>query len=361
MVEALSPILKSWLILAATFSLPAAIIWFVDPKSRHLPSQRQRSVPWTGFEICAIVLAFIWWLLFFSLVLKLLSDYWPHLQKDDSGLAVSLLSLPLQIATILVILRKTSRARSYQLGITTARWTGNLVLGFWAWLLTTPLVYLIEVGYQIFRGMPAPQHQLTTLLQGHPTRLQWLEVICQAILVGPVFEELLFRGVIQPWCTKKPQNGQLVLLAALLLALFPYLSGGIPGRDAPATLAPAVFVLSMAPAYYVLGFMWKNVSKSAQAVQAVYSTSLLFAAAHSNVWPTPIPLFFLGMALGWLAYRTQSLIGPIFVHGLFNSVTCLALALTAQEPAEPPRNGSPATSAELHPFSQAISTLVPGS
>jgi membrane protease YdiL (CAAX protease family) len=360
MVEALRPILESWLILAATLLPPAAIIWFLDPRSRHFPSQRQRAVPWTGYEICAIVLTYFWWLAFFSLVLKLLSVYWLRIREEHIGLAVSLLSLPVQIATMLVILRRMSHARSYQFGITTARWTGNLLLGFCTWLVATPIIYVIEqyAEYQIFRGMPVPQHPLTTVLQEHPTPVQWFEVTCQAILLGPVFEELLFRGIIQPWCMKKQRNGQSVLIAALLLALFVYWSGS---KDSKATLAPSAFVLFMAPAYYVFGLIWRNAQKRARVVQAIYSTSLLFAVGHSSVWPSPIPLFFLGMALGWLAYRTQSLIGPIFVHGLFNGVTCLALALLAQGHAELSVKGSPVTSAGPRPFSQATSTLLPGS
>ncbi len=58
---------------------------------------------------------------------------------------------------------------------------------------------------------------------------------------------------------------------------------------------------------------------------AIYGTSLLFAAMHSGVWPSPIALFVLGLGLGWLAYRTRSLVGPILVHALFNGVACLQL------------------------------------
>jgi membrane protease YdiL (CAAX protease family) len=54
---------------------------------------------------------------------------------------------------------------------------------------------------------------------------------------------------------------------------------------------------------------------------------LLFASFHAQVWPSPIPLFFLGLGLGWLSYRTQSLIGPIVAHALFNAVACIVLAL----------------------------------
>jgi len=54
---------------------------------------------------------------------------------------------------------------------------------------------------------------------------------------------------------------------------------------------------------------------------------MVFAVLHSQVWPTPIPLFFLGIGLGYLAYRTQSLLPGIIVHGLFNTVTCVGLVL----------------------------------
>ena len=43
------------------------------------------------------------------------------------------------------------------------------------------------------------------------------------------------------------------------------------------------------------------------------------------VWPTPIPLFALGLSLGYLAYRTQSLVAPVVLHGLFNAVAGLAI------------------------------------
>ena len=59
-----------------------------------------------------------------------------------------------------------------------------------------------------------------------------------------------------------------------------------------------------------------------------YGTAVLFAAVHSGVWPSPIPLLPLALALGWLAYRTQSLTAPFVLHGLFNAVTALALLLS---------------------------------
>jgi membrane protease YdiL (CAAX protease family) len=49
--------------------------------------------------------------------------------------------------------------------------------------------------------------------------------------------------------------------------------------------------------------------------------------AHVAVWPSPIPLFVLGLGLGVLAEGTRSLVGPIVVHSAFNAVSCGYLAL----------------------------------
>jgi Type II CAAX prenyl endopeptidase Rce1-like len=61
-----------------------------------------------------------------------------------------------------------------------------------------------------------------------------------------------------------------------------------------------------------------------QEFRAIYGTALLFAMFHVSVWPTPIPLFVLALGLGYLAHRTQSIVGPIVLHVLFNAVAFLA-------------------------------------
>jgi membrane protease YdiL (CAAX protease family) len=55
---------------------------------------------------------------------------------------------------------------------------------------------------------------------------------------------------------------------------------------------------------------------------------MIFAAFHSSVWPSPIPLFALGLVLGRLVYRTQSLFAGIILHSLFNTVACIVLIIT---------------------------------
>ena len=83
---------------------------------------------------------------------------------------------------------------------------------------------------------------------------------------------------------------------------------------------PALFVLAMVPFYWSVARRPPRPDSA-----AVFGTALLFASIHAAVWPTPVPLFVLGLALGTLASRTGSLVGPMVLHGLFNAVTCVML------------------------------------
>ena len=83
--------------------------------------------------------------------------------------------------------------------------------------------------------------------------------------------------------------------------------------------------------------------REANARLAVYGSALLFALFHAEAWPAPIALFVMGLGLGEMARRTQSLIGPITFHAVFNLVSLIALyGSTHSAPAE---NGNAQTTA----------------
>ena len=57
----------------------------------------------------------------------------------------------------------------------------------------------------------------------------------------------------------------------------------------------------------------------------LFATAVLFAWVHVSVWPSPVPLVWLALGLGWLAWRGHSLAGAIVLHAVFNAVACAAL------------------------------------
>ena len=64
--------------------------------------------------------------------------------------------------------------------------------------------------------------------------------------------------------------------------------------------------------------------------RAVFSSATVFALVHAHVWPSPVPLFVLGLVLGWLALRTGGLLAPVALHALFNAVGFVELVLKSR-------------------------------
>jgi membrane protease YdiL (CAAX protease family) len=72
-----------------------------------------------------------------------------------------------------------------------------------------------------------------------------------------------------------------------------------------------------------LAILWLSVRRGKRHARGIYASAALFSLVHSGVWPSPIPLFFLGVGLGWLAVRTRGVLVPALVHGLFNAVSAI--------------------------------------
>src|SRR5688572_26644551 len=72
------------------------------------------------------------------------------------------------------------------------------------------------------------------------------------------------------------------------------------------------------------GIMYPYLKQRLRPIWAVLITSMVFAAIHVNVMIF-IPLVFLGMVLTWLYERTDSLLAPIATHMVFNASNFLML------------------------------------
>jgi membrane protease YdiL (CAAX protease family) len=134
-----------------------------------------------------------------------------------------------------------------------------------------------------------------------------------AVILAPAAEELLFRGV---------------LLGALASIRMPN------SNPHPTTTEPAASEIESAetkesspePDPIVdttdrggssVGFWCANIT-----------ISVIFAMMHGPIWPSPIPLFLLSLALGVLYRRTGGIAAPIGLHMVFNGVSTLMLQLS---------------------------------
>ncbi|MGP1347520.1 MAG: lysostaphin resistance A-like protein [Phycisphaerales bacterium] len=159
-----------------------------------------------------------------------------------------------------------------------------------ACLLILPLVHAVGtitvLTWTLINGSPPPliaHNTLATLMASERT-LGWWAMIAAVIIAAPIFEELLYRGL---------------LLSATDRAL------------AATSSSPRNAHLRWA---------------------AITIAAIAFALVHAGIaaWTAMPSLIALAIALGWLRIRTGGIIAPIIVHAAFNAMNlALALRLTA--------------------------------
>jgi membrane protease YdiL (CAAX protease family) len=170
---------------------------------------------------------------------------------------------------------------------------------WWAVLMPGVLViHMVVNAVFLAAGAPVEDHPLA---KDTP---QPVVLVLQACVLAPVIEEVIFRGLIL-----------MALRAAHEALTWVVLAGTVGVAAYYGGTAPAVFAGLVAVGWIGARF--------AGADRGVYGSALLFAAVHSAVWPTPIPLFALGLGLGVVAVRANGVLAPAIVHGLFNTVSVL--------------------------------------
>jgi membrane protease YdiL (CAAX protease family) len=354
--------------------------WLLRPaRSAVLPRQRRRAVPWGGMEALLAFLIFLLWPTAVNDALRATgffrrvygSEFGNALVFGDMGpidvIRVNLwrsdFAMPLSVTSMVVLLWRYSGTRPYQLGLTAHRLGRNVLVGGITAICVVPVVefVILPAATWLLRGVgQAPEeHPITRLVLSHPLPIDFVAGIFAALVAAPLVEELLFRGIIQPWFRTRRWGEWLGIAGALLLAVGGRWSGLWAGWKAHSwahvwpELLPAGFVLVMTAVYLPAR------ARLPAAAGAVWVTSLLFAAGHSFALSHPVPLFFFSLALGALRYRTQSLVAPVVTHGLFNAVGWVLLLVP--QLSDKPDKGKETTDARARPELVSTSSAVPGS
>ncbi|MDY3560980.1 CPBP family intramembrane metalloprotease [Gemmata sp. JC673] len=304
-----------------------------------LPRWKPFPVPWSGFEVAVTFLAVVAVIPITTLQVLdsggffqfVYGDGFPPLSAKDvpadqkaeastlRGLWAGLFALPIVLGALALV--------RYSLH---ARWRpaangsvpNKVALAVAAWLLVTPAVLLLNAvvnAVAVALGAPPEAHSLTKL--GQRPLLDQALLVLGACVIAPVSEEVLFRGIILWWSTGRirfpglgvtPVTGMRPWLVLLVAGLFSAAAAAADEKWQPVAFA-AVLVVGLAVLYRVT-------RTGARRARAVYATAAFFALVHPT-WPNPIALFALGLALGYLAARTNGLLVPVLVHALFNAVS----------------------------------------
>ena len=146
-----------------------------------------------------------------------------------------------------------------------------LVLSVFAIPATILLNSLVAWGISQFQDEPGRQ-PVMVVLQESGTIWERMALGVAAILIAPIFEETLFRGILYPAIKQ----------------------AGYPGL-------------------------------------ALAGTSLLFGAIHATL-VTFLPLTFLAIMFALLYEKTDSLLAPIIAHSLFNAVNFAMIVVASGKP-----------------------------
>ena len=139
-----------------------------------------------------------------------------------------------------------------------------------------------------------------------------LVFLLSACVATPVAEELVVRGVLLPWAARGLMRSLVLFLPAALLCMLG--SHGV-------RLGPVTFFGVLILGFWAFLQFGPTRAGTRARYASVYATSVLFATAHTSVWPTPVPLFFFSLVLGTVAVRTGGVGASILVHGLLNAVS----------------------------------------
>lgn len=296
-------------------------------------------------------------------------------RKDAKEFSLlELMSIQAVVNTLLLVLlplvlRLTSGARLRDFGLSLDQWGRQVTLGVVAVLFLMPIIFGTQwCAFRLLGPFDEQfRHPVERMLREQFTGVAAGVAFFTAVVLAPLFEELMFRGIFQSWLIElldrfrshfgsRPVETMGPSECVFLPSEFEHSTPdpefqeestpaneneSLPAR--PAGLDPGS--REWAPEFWVADDRVADPPKSKtstpqlpspiSAGPAIIVTSLIFASLHAGQWPAPIPIFFLALGLGLVYYRTGSLLAVICMHAVFNASSTLALifALLAGVPA----------------------------
>lgn len=231
--------------------------------------QRLEQRPWAPFEALRLLIFLV--LLYF--MVSLAQHVMDRGAADPGVFWIVLQSAMFHVAGIAYVVASLGRQHlswKEAFGLSAARVRGDFTTGLVVYLAMLPVLWFYSALYQIgLRSLgydPLPQ-EVVQLFASESSLWVRAYMVLLAAVVAPFFEEVLFRGIALPVLARRR------------------------------------------------GMAW-----------AVFVMGIVFAAVHFHL-PSMVPLFIVAVTLSIGYIYSGSLLVPIVVHGLFNTVNLILLAL----------------------------------
>jgi membrane protease YdiL (CAAX protease family) len=265
----------------------------------------------------------------------------------NAMLLTSIASL-LFVAILPSVLRRSAGISIAELGVTSKDASRQVSIGLAAAFLSTPAIYAIQS--LAARHWEVNEHPVQEMMVDQMSLGVAILALVSTVVIAPLVEETLFRGIIQGWLTRvftppppppspEPRSeNHAEPTSAQELGSEPVIVESV--SDVPDALPPA-------PS--------EPTGPNPVCIPAVLLTSLVFAGVHAPQWPAPIGIFFLSVVLGVVYQRTGSLLTAMVMHGAFNGCsTLLLLQGVLVHSIEGPKPKVPEISPELEPAIRAV-------
>jgi membrane protease YdiL (CAAX protease family) len=308
----------------------------VSPALPLIPFAPRRPVPWGFFDILAITA--IWLLGSAAAAIALRELGWLRAVKDAAELTLSeqqtfiagnLVVSLLIVAIGLPMIAWRTGARPLDFGWSPRDAASDIKLGLIGFVMLAPPVYALQ-GLLVQFWQPS-KHPLVEMFKASPNAAFFGLLFVSAAVVAPLFEELVFRVLLQGYLEKafaiRPEAVESFLPAdeGLGVKLAPDQSEpswSQPDPDSNPYAPPRILIESNK----TLGFDSGQLElRGLAAWLPIAISSLIFALMHYSHGPDWIPLTFLAAGMGYLYHRTHRLLPSLIVHVLINSSSLLAL------------------------------------
>jgi membrane protease YdiL (CAAX protease family) len=293
-----------------------------------LPYEPRRPVPW-GAVGCILAATY----LLFTAVSVLGGDDGGSPQPlVPSTLIVAMLEQLFIVGGFLFLIAVLTKATPRDLGLPANlnQWMRDVCVGGAACLAALAPVHIVQVAlmYICFPEQIESGHPLIKMVMDAPPD-RWILLLSgvAAVVVAPICEEIAFRLLLQGWLERWEDER---------LGWRKNATGEIPDEQATSA-GDAAVATSDEPVH-------SNTSSFDESETSVESdpprrgiaglpygwlpiliSSVAFGLAHFGYGPEPVPLFLLGLVLGYLYQRTHRIIPGIVAHALFNLFTMIIL------------------------------------
>jgi membrane protease YdiL (CAAX protease family) len=311
-----------------------------------IPYQPRASVPWHLLDVVAIFLAATALIMLCAGAISAADAAWSGSTEpaDAQESTVELDPFFLIMATSLGNLLafgaacawlKSRRATNQDLGFDFRQPWHDLRLGAGAFAAASIPIFLLQWALSY---LVEPSHAVSDIFKSDSGGGVLWATAFFAVIVAPVAEEFLFRVVLQGWLESFYDADAAELLAEDRAAeqLVPEARGPAEGPSELDAGVPVDLHAESSPAAAPPEIAPMNVSAGPHLPPAprrshmpVLISSFIFGAVHFEAMPSPIPLFFFALALGYVYRQTHRLLPSVVAHMCLNALSTVVLATGA--------------------------------